>query len=186
MAPLPPNTTPTYFVDYTGPMGTRSFQFRTAASVTEVEAVNRLNTFLTALRPMIYASVTFTGVRRRAAGGTASFPVPGFTPVAGTAAGVLSAVNYPRYISFYGRTLVDPGRRLRFAIYGASFADEGDYRLEGADGGGAVGAAINALSVATAAGTFCAIDGNPVVWKVYVNVKDNDYFVGRARETESA
>jgi hypothetical protein len=76
---------------------------------------------------------------------------------------------------FVGRTA--GGRRVRWMRFGATTHTD-DYRIVAGESA-FIDAAIGRL-VANAA-AIVGIDGLPVVWKSYVNVKPNDHWVKRSR-----
>lgn len=181
MAPSPINLTPTYFVDYTGLFGERSFQVRTAPTTTDAAALSSIAGFLTILLPDFHNDVSFIGVRKRAVGATVSLPVSGWTVMTGTGATGTPEIDYPKYVNFVGRARAGVGRRVRLSLYGMIVPIEGDYRLELADLGGAINDAVDYLNTQSTAGIFRTIDGNPANWYLYANEGFNAYYQRKAR-----
>lgn len=170
MAPLPTNLTDTYFVDYEGPMGQRSFQFRMPVGSADGDASTSAQAFIEHLQPVIYSSVQFIALRKRTAGSTVSFPITWFA-MAGTASGTLQQQDYPRYLSFVGRS--NDGRRVKLSVYGVTLSISNDYRLSQGENA-AVLAATSWLNGPTC--PWVTISGNDPVWQLYGNQGYNSYF----------
>jgi hypothetical protein len=175
MAPLPPENTNRYFLDYEGPMGKRTMQFRSPGILTTNEMVSGITSFINVIKPMVYSAVTFTGLRFAATGSNISNPVA-WTPITGTAAGTQNASDYPKFVSFIGRSL--GGRRVRIYVYGVNVQVSDDYRLVGTEN-----ATVNAGKdfLNGPSGIFSAIDGQKPVWKAYGNTGYNAYHQRKRR-----
>lgn len=177
MAPLPPQSTLRYFLDYNGPMGERSVQFRFGAIADDQTAIDYINALLVAVRPLIYSSVSFYRLRRASDESVFSFPVP-WLAVSGAAAGTLQAQDYPVFMSFVGRS--SGGRRVRKTFYGVTFRPDDNYRIQRAENvniDNAIGVLLDTPP------SEVAIDSSPVIWNEYVNTGFNAYYQRQARRT---
>lgn len=170
MAPLPTNLTDTYFVDYEGPMGQRSFQFRLSPGSLDADAQTSAQNFIGTLQPIIYTSVQFIALRKRVAGSTVSYPIT-WTAMAGTASGTLQQQDYPKFVSFVGRS--NDGRRVKLSVYGVNLAISQDYRLSQGENA-AVLAATQFLNGPTC--PWVTISDNDPIWQLYGNQGYNSYF----------
>lgn len=175
MAPMLDVLTDIYHVDYEGPHGRHSLQFRfpagTAVEVEQAAAISIVN----ALKVFVPVGVSFLGARVQAAASPNSFPTT-WSPIAGTNATNLSGWQYPQFISFVGRSL--EGRRVRVTLQGAQFANDDDYRLP-AQGNAQVTAVLTQLK--TAAPQIRTIAGTIPVWNEYANIGWNAYFQRKRR-----
>lgn len=170
MAPLPVNLTDTYFCDYEGPMGERSFQFRLPSGSADADASTSLQNFLNTVQPIVHSTVQFIGLRKRLAGTTVSYPIT-WLPMSGSAAGTLQPDNYPRFLSVVGRS--NDGRRVKLSLYGISIGVSSDYRLSQGES-----SAVLALTQFLNGNTcpWVTISGNDPVWQLYANTGYNAYF----------
>jgi hypothetical protein len=176
MDPLEPFNTDRYWVDYEGPMGKRTMQFRVSSFTSESAARTSIVGFIQALLPSVYPTVQFYGLRYAAQGSNVSNPVS-WTTLTGTGGGVLAQENYPRYISWIGRT--SGGRRVRLYLYGCVSAVTPDYRLNDGESAPA-DAGMDYLN--SAASVFVAIDNLRPVWKNYANQGYNAYHQRKRRQ----
>lgn len=170
MAPLPPNNTDVYFVDYEGSMGERTFQVRAVGGSDEAAVVVQIRNFIETLRPALYTSTVFTGCRKRDVGTNVSYPLS-WTPIAGTAAGTLAQADYPRYIDFVGRSR--DGRRVKITLFGTNLAISADYRLTEGENASIL-AAVQFLT--SGANSFVTISGMSPLWERYANQGFNAYY----------
>lgn len=175
MAPVNPNNTRRYWLDYEGVMGKHSFQVRTGGGVTDATVVTALQNFLNPLLAVIHNSVVFNSLRRADAGTNVSNPVP-WSIITGASATALLPPNYPRFISFIGRSGFN--RRVRIYLYGTTIGITDDYRLNFSESS-AVEAAVAYLN--SVACPFVSIDGFDPVWKAYANQGYNSYHERKRR-----
>lgn len=167
MAPLPPNGTPRFKVEYTVNSQGHTLELRSGSSPSAVGTF--VDDLLTALGTKIY-QITI---------GVVSFAPSGsniFNPVTsgiegntyGSGAGALRDV--PKYFDFVGRST--GGRRVRFAVFGAGI-DGSDYRVYGSEDTNIADALLVVDGFKT---NLQAIDGLQPVWKPYVNMGFNSYW----------
>jgi hypothetical protein len=175
MAPLPPSSTVRYFLDYEGVMGKHTMQFRAEQGFTDAQVITGITNFLNPLLSIIHQSVVFNSLRKAAAGSNISNPVT-WSLITGNSATALTPPNYPRFISFIGRSFNN--RRCRIYLYGTTVTITDDYRLNFSESS-AVQAAVDFLN--SAAAPFAAIDGFHPVWKAYANQGYNSYHERKRR-----
>lgn len=176
MAALDPATTDRYYLDYEGPMGKRTMQFRAATGTSQGSVVTSIITFINNIKSAVYTSVTFNALRFSNTGSNVSNPLV-WTPISGTVAGTLAPENYPRYIDFVGRSV--DGRRVRLYVYGCNFVVTDDYRIQIAEQA-VISQAVNYLN--SAQSLFTTISGSVPVWKAYANSGYNSYHQKKRRQ----
>lgn len=179
MAPLNPNVTARWYLDYRTAFGRHTMEFRTPNAADTTSQVAAITAFINALKPVCYDETVFDRLRRSAVGSNLSFAVP-WTSIAGTHVGTQPlAENGPRFISWVGRG--PTGRRVRITLFGTFYGQSNNYRLERT----ATDEAFIALDLLRAADSpFVAIDGGKPVWNDYVNVGYNAYFQRKQRRTQ--
>lgn len=167
MAPLPPNSTARFRVQYTTIAKQHTMEIRSTSSPSAIGVI--VDALLTALGAAIFG-LTIDVVEFAASGSNVFNPVT--TGIEGNVYGSGSGttVNVPSYFNFIGRT--SGGRRVRLAVFGAAIAG-GDYRFIA--GELAVIDAARAVLV-SAGGAIMGIDGLTPVWKSYVNAGFNAYW----------
>lgn len=176
MAPLPPNSTKRYWLDYSTDNGSHSMLCRVADGVLDSEAADSIDAFLTAIVGTI-CEITITAFRVAQLGSNISTLLT--WPHAATYGAVPQAlINAPSFFDFVGRTHL--GRRARVFLYACSSVSQADYRYQ--PGEDADLDAARAVLVA-AADTFLAIDGEHPVWHPYINTGLNSYYQRKARIT---
>lgn len=175
MAPLVKNLTTRWYLDYAFPGGQHTVQFRTPAAVDDAEAVGAIGAFADAVKDTAFTSWSTTRLRKCAAGNVLSFPV-NFVNRVGTLSGNYLVMNYPRFVSWTGRST--DGRRCRITVFGMDVNVSDDYRLEA----GEIGSLADVITLLQApTNPFCSASGVDVTWNPYVNVGYNAYFQRRAR-----
>jgi hypothetical protein len=175
MAAMDPASTDRYWVDYEGPMGKHTMQFRMDSFTAETAARNSIVGFLQVLLPFVYPTVTFYGLRYAMQGQNVSNPLA-WSTLQGTATGVLAPENYPRYISWVGRS--SNNRRVRIFLYGCISAVTPDYRLNDGESAPA-DAGMDYLN--STSSLMVAIDSVRPVWKAYANQGYNAYHQRKRR-----
>lgn len=175
MPALPEETYPRLFIDYEGPMGQHTLQFRQSAGDSSAVAATKAAEFINTVKGIVYNGVTFNAARWAVAGSNVSNPIA-WTPIAGTAAGTQAAAAFPIFVSWIGRTT--GGRRVRLFLYGTNINPDSDFRL-GIGDATWVSASVSRLN--SSPYPIYGIDGLPPVWKSYVNVGYNAYFQRKRR-----
>jgi len=175
MAPLSPDNTRRYWLDYEGIMGKHTFQVRTIGGVSDATLVTALQNFLAPLLPIVHNSVVFNALRKAEAGSNVSNPVA-WSLVTGASSTALLPPNYPRFVSFVGRS--PNNRRVRIYLYGTTLAISDDYRLNFSESAAIQDAVAYLNSVAC---PFVAVDGFDPVWKLYGNQGYNSYHERKRR-----
>lgn len=179
MAPLPPNSTPVYFVDYSfkGQSHTMAFRWPSIAGIESVRAV--AGAFISALRPAMDSSWTVLGARLRSAGGTVSVPTAPPTVTGTQGSSNLTGIDFPKFVSFVGRGLPD-GRRARIFVYGLVLPLDNDYRYTDPLPT-SLANALAVLNLAAEEGTIVSVGGGVVQWNTYVNTGFNSYYEQKQR-----
>lgn len=126
MAPLPPNLTWRAWLDYEGPGGQHSIMLRFPGDRSQAVVEARLNSFAALLLPLLYDDVQIVSARASAPQTTFSFPLT-VAPAQGAVPGAQAAADYPRFVTFSGRT--NTGRRVRYFLYNTPVAVDADYRV---------------------------------------------------------
>lgn len=176
LPPLPESNTARYFLDYEGPYGKHSAQFRANPAGDPASVVPTIQSFINTLKPAIHTDTTFTGVRYADVGSNISNPL-GFAPVSGTATGTLATEHYPRFFAFWGRG--PDGRELKLTFYGGNIGVTSDYRI-GPGENSTIAACVLYLNTTS---VFTTISGSRPVWKQYANTGYNAYFQRKRRTT---
>jgi len=176
MAPLPPENTRRFWVEYTDEVNVHELMVRLDTDATVADGITVVNDFFTALDPALY-QITITGARFAEAGSTISNPVTwDGDPTFGT--GFMPAVNGPREFAWEARSA--DGRKASYSVYGMQLSTPADYRY-GAGEQADLDAARSVLVAAHNAGTLCTISGAKGIFKLYVNVNFNSYWERAAR-----
>lgn len=178
MAPLPANSTPVLFVDYTFNGEGHTMAFRGSVNATAAELAAVAQSFLDEAESLLADGWTVTGTRFRAQGTDFTVPGPTLGPLT-PGGGPLNPVNNPRYASFIGRGNLD-GRRARIFVYGLTFPMQEDYRF-GPTENGVLNSMRNVLQAASVAGTLTTVGGSPVTWYEYINAGFNSYWERQQR-----
>lgn len=180
MAPLPPNSTGVYFVDYATNGIQHTLQVRYSPTAGIDGAAGYAELFINALASVRHNDWSIIGARVRPAGSNITLPaLPPSLEGAGTGTSLAPFYN-PRFVSFIGRGVVD-GRRVRVNVFGLAVPQDDDYRLTGPLGS-PWSTAIAVLEAASAAGSFITIGGSDVEWYDYVNIGFNSYWERQARK----
>lgn len=172
MAPLNPNNTPRFKVEYTVNGQGHTMEFRSSASPSAIGTF--VDDLLTALGNKIFALII--GVVTYAPSASNIFN-PVTTGIEGNTygSGAGAVVDVPKYFNFIGRST--GGRRVRFAVFGAGI-DGADYRVYGSEDTNI----DDALTVVDGfSANLQAIDGLTPVWKPYVNMGYNAYWQREVR-----
>ena len=175
MAPLNPNATDRLKVTYQNAISEHTAQIRIASSADITDAMDTMASVLTALTTF-FCFNEVTGVEYAAAGVDVFNPIDagafvGYTWGDGAADRLLN----PIAATFVGRS--GAGKRVRWSVFGYNNPIS-EYRLTAGEDGN-VGIAVALLNAAET--TFLAIDGQPAIWKNYLDIKANDHWVGKSR-----
>jgi len=177
MAPLATNLTDRYKLGYEGDFGRHVCMFRFAPGTDEGTARAEITDFVTAIKPLYNTGHTFNVLSKSAANSSLFFPIQ-WTPIAGTGTAVLTPEQYPRFLSYIGRTTL--GRRVRLTLFGANVGITTDYRITGNESA-PVAAGWNQLQAVIS--VQVGIDGAPIQWYSFANVGYNAYFQRKQRRT---
>ena len=175
LAPINPNNTQRYWVDYTTCGEQHSLQCRAVSTVTDADAGATMAAFLNAVSVWTRL-ITIDGFRRAAPGSnvTTSVTWPG-SATYGSGAG--SHYETAQYVDFIGRG--PTGRRVRASVFGVNFSSlGGDYRISSAESP-AVAAAIAELT--SDAEIFVDVEYEIPVWHPYANCGVNAYWRNKVR-----
>lgn len=174
MAPLPPESTARYFVDYATCGEEHTMEIRATAVVSPATFGTILNNYLLNIQALIFP-LTVNIVRFAATGSTISNPVTTGMEGQVRGAGTPTVDNVPIALNFVGRS--GGGRRVRLMTFGYKGAVSA-YRLTSAEDAN-ISDAVDTLN--TTANCFLAIDNTKPVWYAYANVLSNAYWQRRVR-----
>lgn len=176
MAPLPPESTARFYLDYSDGVNAHTLVARVGAGVSSSSVNVILDAFLSALEPILYL-ITIIGLRVSSDNSNVTNPVS-WTGPATYGSGSMTGENAPREMRFLGRS--GDGRRVSVSIYGYSGTTPAIYRLL-ASGVAPVAAAIVELENAAASDVFFTISTLPPVWKPYASFNFNSYWEAEQR-----
>ena len=176
MAPLPPNSTNRFFLDYTDGINTHTIEWRYGDAVDVNDAMGVLDTVLNDLDPILHL-ITVLAARQSDALSNVTNPI---TWIGSFAYGseAMPAVLAPRETRFQGRAF--SGRKVSFSVYGGKYTQPATYRLL-ATAEAHVDAVVNHLNAAGTALQWLAIDGGVPTAYPYASVNYNNYWEKRAR-----
>lgn len=175
MAPLNPNATDRLKITYQNAIAEHTCMIRIASSA-DIEGAGDDFIAVVAEVSLLFCVSEVTGVQYAATGVDVFNDVEvaalnGFTWGAATA----TKDTNPVAGTFVGRS--GAGRRARFSLFGFD-SDLSEYRLTSGENASVLNA-VNLLNGYET--TFLAIDGLPVIWKGYMDIKANDHWVGKSR-----
>jgi hypothetical protein len=175
MAPLSPDHTPRYFLDYTTCGFEHTLMCRTDSGVDPADVSAVIAAFLAAIGGS-FRQLDIVDFRFADAGTNITVPVT-WGGAASYGSGSGSPYESAHYMDFIGRG--STGRRVRVAVFGMiNSSAGGDYRLIPSESG-VVAAAIAELT--SDAQMFLDIDFTVPVWKNYANVGVNAYWRNKIR-----
>lgn len=174
MAPLSPDNTQRFFLDYSTSLLSHTVMVRTTTATSAAAFSTFMDDFLTALAPEL-SQITIDGARVAQISTNVSIPVT-WSGAATYGTGSESAVFRPRQLCFLGRTV--NGRRARMFIYGGDFTSPNDFRIDRAANAN-IDAAYDVLELNPQ--FFAAIDGLATVKYNYVDVNFNSYWERKVR-----
>jgi hypothetical protein len=176
MAPLPQNSTPRFWLDYTDGSFQHSVMFRYAASAGLPAIMDVVQQFMADMAPSC-CLLTVVDARASASGSNISLPVA-WTGDATFGTGAQVNVNRPIEVRFEGRG--PTGRRANWSLYGWDAGVPGAFRIP-FDAAASIGDSIQTLGAAATAGTLLGIDGFPPVIYPYANIQYNSYWETKCR-----
>lgn len=174
LAPLPPESTLRYFIDYVS--GERhTLMIRAEAALGPSGFGTAMDDFFTEIGPLMN-SFAIEQVRVAVAGSNVSnVVVSGIEGNTYGAGGVTSGNDRSKFLGFVGRSTA--GRKVSFRVY--SVADiNGSYRLDPSEAPN-IGTAVAILNGTANLGL--AVDGIKALWKSYANTTDDGYWQRRLR-----
>ncbi len=176
MAPLPPNNTAVYFLDYSVASHNHTVQCRFGSGGSVGDAGAFMDAFLTAFGTELYL-ITVIGARVRDQGSDVTYPVT-WDGAATYGSDVGPEYASAQFADFIGRSI--DGRRARIEMFGLKNIIDGsnnDFRKSSAvTWVGAVLAVLGASSDVPV-----SISGEPVNWHDYVNTGINAYWRNHIR-----
>lgn len=174
MAPLPPQNTARYFLDYTTTGRNHTMEVRAIGAHSPAAFGSVMNGILLATTSL-YNLITVSTVRFAVNGSVVSNPVTSGIEGNTYGSGAGTADDAPRAINFVGRS--PAGRRVRLMIFGYK-GGISTWRVTTAESV----PIQNALATINGdANFFAAIDGIKAIWKPYVNVMYNAYWTRKVR-----
>ncbi len=176
MAPLPIDSTPRFWLDYTDGIFDHTMMFRYSASTTLSDVMGGVDNFLNQLSPDLY-EITILGARAAASGSNVSLPVT--WEGAGTyGSGGALAVTAPRELTFLARA--SDGRRSRVSVYGLKLSTPDTYRFN-PDDDSAIDSAVAALALMASSSQWISISVHALTVYTYVDVNFNSYWERKSR-----
>lgn len=174
MAPLPPENTARFFVDYQQAWAKHTLLVRVAPTVTPTEFASVMNNVWTAIAPLTCLTLILA-VRYAALGSVVSNPVA--TPLTNTSfgSGNPQTEQLASYIDFVGRS--PSGRRVRLTFFGIDIGLSG-FRFT-ANENPAIPTLVSTFNDAQS--MFLAIDGTKPVFKNYANSGVHAYWTKELR-----
>jgi hypothetical protein len=169
MAPLPPNSTRRYFLNYTVGGLQHTLQMRTVEAVTDAGAAFALDQFMDILSPALFL-VTINNLERANLGSNIRNVIPW---TGNLTYGIAPQDDHdrPNFISFVGRS--PGGRRVRATVFGWNGPDDANYRYVQGENV-QVDNAYAHLNLAS--GTWIAVDGQEALFHLYGNYGFNAYW----------
>jgi hypothetical protein len=177
LAPLDPSNTQRYFYDYSVGTIQHTMVVRCTDTVGLSDAVVQIDAFLSALSAGTVL-ITTVGLRHAEKGSNITNPVDSDGLAATYGTGVEAVINNPLQVTFTGRS--GDGRKARVGMFGWEAQTDDSWRYTTAENS-TVLAAVVALGNAGAAGVFCSISGQRVLWHPYMNIGYNDHWIDQAR-----
>lgn len=175
MAPISPDNTQRFFVDYTVCTYQHTVLCRAGSTVTAADAGATMAALFAAFDSAIFAT-TIDGFRSAAPG--TNITVPEVWPGAASyGVGAGQPADTANCYDMIGRG--PTGHRVRVGLFGAILSrDGGDYRMSAAEDA----LVANAIAVLTSDGDiFLDIDYQVPVWKNYINLGPNAYWRNKVR-----
>jgi len=169
MAPLPPNSTRRYFVDYSDGQANHTFVVRTLDVISSTEASEGIHSFLSAWSDASYL-LTILGMRRCSAGSNVSVPVT-WEGDATYGSGGMPLPLRPLQVSFLGRD--DLGRRFRLFLFGCKVAVPDNFRYVRGTGT-ILDDAYDAMDAAV--NIFLTISGHAPTFYNFADANYNNYW----------
>lgn len=183
MAPLPPNNTARYLVNYRANGKEHTVQFRYGdggvPGAPDLAFIGSVSAFLSAALPLLPSDFSVLTAFYIPSGGTVAFSTTPPT-IVGTGAASVSDSEAPAYLTMVGRS--DGGRRVRITLLGlgVSPAQEegvyGDYRVTSSES-----TTVAALRTALDGSAVIGIDGDDVNWYGYANLGYNRHWQDEMR-----
>lgn len=174
MAPLSPDNTQRFFLDYSTTNLSHTLMVRTTSATSAGAFSTFMDDFLTALAPEL-SLITVDGARVAQISSNVSIPIT--WSGAATYGTGSEALNFrPRALCFLGRTV--NGRRARMFIYGGDFTSPNDFRITRASNAN-IDAAYDVLELNPQ--FFAGIDGLATTKYQYCDVNFNSYWEREVR-----
>jgi len=177
MAPLPPQSTARFWVDYNDGENDHSLMVRfDEGDLTTGEVSDYVASFLESIEDFLY-EITISGARYAAINSVVSIPVL-WTGLSTYGVDPMPTLLAPREIRWEGRD--QNGRRVNFSVYGGKFTSPDTYRIV-SDGANLPNVGVIAINDASSVGAFLTISGLRPTMKNYVNINFNSYWEAEAR-----
>lgn len=180
MAPLPPESTARFWLDYNTGRVDHTAMVRLGTGGTEANGLSFFSQFLAALQPVLASTFLVRGARFAPAGQLFSLPVDlgALATFTGTDTSNMDVVNEPREWVWVGRGQTT-GRRWEISFYGLDIPTPDTYRVSVGAGEGVLGNARDVL--VEFEGVLVTIGGDAFNVYPYVNVNNNSYWETQAR-----
>lgn len=176
LAPLPPDNTVRWWLNYSVAGIGHTLQMRGTEFATDANALNAYNALLDELDPVLASNATFLSVDRADQGSNVRNPVIGFVPRSGAGAFTTTGDSRAFQISFTGRS--DDGRKVKYLMWGVGVTSDGDFRWEPGD----IAYLDDALATFPANNkVWATISGLIPVMHPYTNYGYNDHTVRSLR-----
>lgn len=175
MAPLNPNNTDRIKIFYQNAIAEHVVLVRAVSSGDIADVKDNFLAIVGYLSSLFHFH-EITALQRAAEGSDLFFDIDGTDFVGETwGTGPASAESNPVAATFVGRS--GEGRRSKFSLFGYN-GGVSAYRVTSAENTGVENAVATLNGSET---SFVAIDGLPVIWKAYADIKANDYWVAQSR-----
>lgn len=165
-------------VHYSGPLGAHRMNFWKVGAVSSTVFRTAVRQIVQSMAACQYTGTVWTNADYQLAGENFSTPTA-WVPVEQETAGINPGINdtVGEYVNFVGRAS-QSGKRVRLFLFEVPFGPGPQMRIQPG-----MSALLDAVvSTLDANGlNVGAIDARPVVWKTYMNVGINDYWVRQAR-----
>lgn len=176
LTPLPENNTKRYFLRYTVGSDIHDMQARCADSVSDATALSNFTAIAAALQPDAGTGTIFAEVFVALNGSNVRNPVPGFTPVTGTASGAVGGAETVKAWCIPGRAA--SGRKVKVFVFGMFLSTPSDYKQDPLTNSSLQGF----QGLLNSQGDFwLAIDGTKPTWYFRATTKGNDHWVDKGR-----
>lgn len=181
LPPLPPNSTPRVFVQYTTGRIAHELTYRYDPQLAPEDTLTFLSAFLTAVQPVLCQGWALIGAEYQEAGSIIRLPfsLGSLAGLEGNETLPLDLAREPGQFVWVGRGS-QTGRRVRLGLFGIAATPPATYRFTGA---ARPSWAVDATDELAATSTVpITVGGDDALWYEYVNFNYNSYWETEARQ----